>query len=131
MHMSLAKPAASMRRLAVVLAAAGGLGLLLRAAVDPAQPIERAAVQPTPAKGTPSDALPSTEIAKGVQSAELPEGTSSAAAGESPRSGPGPVSPQALSVLLADPDVRSFVGTAENAWDFTRPETIPGFGRLP
>ena len=117
--------------MAIVLAAAGGLAILLPAAVDPAQAIEPAAVQPTPAKGTPSDAFPSTAIAKGVRPGELQEGTSSAAAGEVPRTGPGPVSPQVLSALLADPDVRSFVGAAENAWDFTRPETIPGFGRLP
>jgi hypothetical protein len=131
MHMSLAKLAAPMRGVAIALAAAGGLVVLLPSAVDPAQAIEPAAVQPTAAKGTPSDALPSTAIAKGVQPGELPEGASSAAAGEVPRSAPGPVSPQVLSVLLAHPDVRSFVGTAENAWDFTRPETIPGFGRLP
>jgi Protein of unknown function (DUF3306) len=28
----------------------------------------------------------------------------------------------------ADPAIRDFVGLAENAWDFTAPETIPGFG---
>jgi hypothetical protein len=27
----------------------------------------------------------------------------------------------------ADPAIRDFVGLAENAWDFTAPETIPGF----
>ena len=130
MHMSLAKPAASKRRLAIALAAAGGLGILLPAAVETAQAIEPAAVQSTPAKGTPNDALPSPAIAS-VQSGALPDETSPAAVPEVPESGPEPVSPQVLSALLADPDVRSFVGTAENAWDFTRPETIPGFGRLP
>lgn len=30
----------------------------------------------------------------------------------------------------ADPAIRDFVGLAENAWDFTAPETIPGFGPL-
>ena len=30
-------------------------------------------------------------------------------------------------VWAADPAIRDFVGLAENAWDFTAPETIPGF----
>jgi hypothetical protein len=30
----------------------------------------------------------------------------------------------------ADPAIRDFVGLAENAWDFTDPDTIPGFGTL-
>jgi hypothetical protein len=131
MHMSLATPAASMRRLAIALAAAGGLGMLLPAAVDRAQAIEPSAVQSTPAKRTPNDALPSPIVAKSQQPREAPEGVSEAAMREVPRSGPEPVSPLVLGALLADPDVRGFVGTAENAWDFTRPETIPGFGRLP
>jgi len=29
---------------------------------------------------------------------------------------------------LADPAIRDFVGLAENAWDFTAPATVPGFG---
>jgi Protein of unknown function (DUF3306) len=29
---------------------------------------------------------------------------------------------------LADPAIRDFVGLAENAWDFTAPEAVPGFG---
>jgi hypothetical protein len=128
MHMSLAKPAASMRRLATALVAAGGLGIHLFAAFGPAQAIEPAAVQ---SKHTPQDALPSPVIAKRLQPGDLPEGTPPAAVREVSASGPEPVPPQVLSALLADPDVRSFVGTAENAWDFTRPETIPGFGRLP
>ena len=32
--------------------------------------------------------------------------------------------------MLQDPAVRGFVGLAENAWDFTRPDGIPGFGDL-
>jgi hypothetical protein len=131
MHMSLAKPAPSMRRLAMALAAAGGLGILLPAAVDRVQALEPPAVHSMPAKSAPNDALPSPIVGKGLQPGELPNGTSLAAVPEAPRSGPEPVSPQVLSALLADPDVRSFVGTAENAWDFTRPETIPGFGRTP
>src|SRR5262249_15611086 len=31
---------------------------------------------------------------------------------------------------LADPAVRDFVGPAENAWDFTAPGGVPGFGPL-
>jgi hypothetical protein len=30
----------------------------------------------------------------------------------------------------ADPAVRDFIGLSENAWDFTKPETIEGFGPL-
>jgi Protein of unknown function (DUF3306) len=29
-----------------------------------------------------------------------------------------------------DPAIRDFVGLAENAWDFTAPEGVPGFGAL-
>ena len=31
----------------------------------------------------------------------------------------------------ADPAIRDFVGLAENAWDFTKPGEVPGFGDLP
>ena len=30
----------------------------------------------------------------------------------------------------ADPAIRDFVGLAENAWDFTAPDGVPGFGPL-
>jgi hypothetical protein len=30
----------------------------------------------------------------------------------------------------ADPAIRDFVGLAENSWDFTAPEGVPGFGPL-
>lgn len=30
----------------------------------------------------------------------------------------------------ADPAIRDFVGLAENAWDFTDPNAVPGFGAL-
>jgi hypothetical protein len=33
-------------------------------------------------------------------------------------------------VWLADPAIRNFIGIAENQWDFTKPESIPGFGSL-
>ena len=31
-------------------------------------------------------------------------------------------------VWVADPAIRDFIGLAENAWDFTAPDTVPGFG---
>jgi Protein of unknown function (DUF3306) len=31
---------------------------------------------------------------------------------------------------VTDPAIRNFIGIAENQWDFTKPETIPGFGSL-
>ena len=33
-------------------------------------------------------------------------------------------------VWTADPAIRDFVGLAENAWDFTDPNAMPGFGAL-
>jgi len=30
----------------------------------------------------------------------------------------------------ADPGIRDFIGLSENSWDFTKPETIAGFGQL-
>lgn len=31
---------------------------------------------------------------------------------------------------LSDPAIRDFVGLAENQWDFSNPDTVPGFGSL-
>ena len=31
---------------------------------------------------------------------------------------------------LTDPTIRDFVGLAENQWDFTMPDSVPGFGSL-
>jgi hypothetical protein len=31
---------------------------------------------------------------------------------------------------VTDPTIRDFVGLAENQWDFTNPDAVPGFGRL-
>jgi uncharacterized protein DUF3306 len=31
---------------------------------------------------------------------------------------------------MTDPAIRDFVGLAENQWDFTKPEAVPGFGTL-
>ena len=33
-------------------------------------------------------------------------------------------------VWTADPAIRDFIGPAENAWDFTAPDGVPGFGPL-
>src|SRR2546423_10378711 len=33
-------------------------------------------------------------------------------------------------VWTADPSIRNFVGLSENAWDFTDPNAMPGFGPL-
>lgn len=33
-------------------------------------------------------------------------------------------------VWVADPAIRNFIGIAETQWDFTKPESIPGFGSL-
>ena len=34
-------------------------------------------------------------------------------------------------VLWADPAIKDFVGLSENGWDFSKPDTIPGFGSMP
>jgi len=31
---------------------------------------------------------------------------------------------------VTDPTIRDFVGLAENQWDFTKPDSVPGFGTL-
>ena len=36
-----------------------------------------------------------------------------------------------IRALLADPAVKNFIGLSENAWDFTDPSSVPGFGPLP
>ena len=33
-------------------------------------------------------------------------------------------------VWVSDPTIRDFVGIAENQWDFTKPDRVPGFGSL-
>jgi len=33
-------------------------------------------------------------------------------------------------VWTTDPAIRDFVGLAENQWDFTKPDSVPGFGSL-
>jgi hypothetical protein len=31
---------------------------------------------------------------------------------------------------VTDPSIRDFIGIAENQWDFTKPDSVPGFGSL-
>jgi hypothetical protein len=31
---------------------------------------------------------------------------------------------------MTDPAIRDFIGLAENQWDFTKPDAVPGFGPL-
>ena len=31
---------------------------------------------------------------------------------------------------VSDPAIRDFIGIAENQWDFTKPDSVPGFGSL-
>jgi hypothetical protein len=33
-------------------------------------------------------------------------------------------------VWVIDPAIRDFIGLAENQWDFTKPDSVPGFGSL-
>lgn len=33
--------------------------------------------------------------------------------------------------IVKDPAIRDFVGPSENAWDFTKPNAVLGFGPLP
>ena len=33
-------------------------------------------------------------------------------------------------VWVTDPAIRDFIGLAENQWDFTKPDSVPGFGSL-
>jgi hypothetical protein len=44
---------------------------------------------------------------------------------------PGEISRAALRrAWVTDPAIRDFVGLAENQWDFTKPDGVPGFGAL-
>jgi hypothetical protein len=44
---------------------------------------------------------------------------------------PGEITRAALRRAWAtDPAIRDFIGLAENQWDFTRPDGVPGFGAL-
>src|SRR5262245_17453196 len=132
MHMSVSKRAGSTSRLpAMVLAAACGVGLLLPATVNTATAIEPAVVETTANKLTPEGVLPARSEQRepgGKPGAEA--SPSQAAVRKASASGP-VVSAQLLRALLSDPAVKAYIGTAENAWDFTQPESIPGFARLP
>lgn len=132
MHMSVSKRAASTRCLSAMVLA-GALGLLLPAG-NSATAIEPVGVDASATRPAPQDALPTPNVGDrrgpgGMHAAEAtpPQATMPQASA----SGSGVVSAQVLRALLSDPAIRTFLGTAENAWDFTQPDTIPGFGRLP
>ena len=105
------------------------------------QEVQRAAKVPPAAKaesGAPEPA-PTEEAAKPPQPAfdpaSLPSLESITAVSDiSPflRAGvPAELTRAALRrVWTADPAIRDFVGLSENAWDFTAPNAIPGFGSL-
>src|SRR5262245_23854175 len=93
-----------------------------------AQPQERRAQEqamkaqaPAPAPGVDVGRLPPIEsiVASSDIRAFLQEGVPAALTRAALR--------QAWS---SDPAIRDFIELAENQWDFTRPETIPGFGPL-
>jgi len=56
-------------------------------------------------------------------------GVLAAAEQGAPESSPPPTQRgPALRDLWHDPMIKNFIGLAENAWDFTAPEIVPGFG---
>jgi hypothetical protein len=59
-------------------------------------------------------------------------GTSIAAAQTIPQAGrlASGAAPVDIRTIVAGPSIRSFIGLAENSWDFTAPDGVPGFGAL-
>jgi Protein of unknown function (DUF3306) len=95
---------------------------------QPSLPAEEAGATPPPATGEVASE-PAIDLSK------LPPLDSITAATditEFLRKGiPGELSRAALRrAWAADPAIRDFVGLAENAWDFTDPNAMPGFGAL-
>jgi len=117
----------------MALAAVWGVGLLLPTAADRASAAERVEAMPakTAAQRPLQDRLPPTVGVRHDPNAVLGAEVGPSEVGDAIASGPGPISAEVLRALLSDPAIRTFVGTAENAWDFTAPESIPGFGRTP
>jgi hypothetical protein len=105
------------------------------AAPPPAPEIKDAAI---PGSAIPSSAVPSSPPAameSEIDLSKLPSIDSITAATdvtEFLRKGiPAELSRAALRrAWAADPAIRDFVGLAENAWDFTDPNAMPGFGAL-
>jgi hypothetical protein len=92
----------------VILAGLAGLGLLATTLIVAAQQkSDRANIAhlPNAARLSPSDGGPVVER-------KAPPGVD-------------------IRALLKDPAVRNFRGLAENDWDFTDPNGVPGFGPLP
>jgi hypothetical protein len=74
----------------------------------------------------------SQELAKGTDQASLPAISSPHVLSDHART---PVEPMDPTLLirrwLADPASREINELAENAWDFSTPDGVPGFGPLP
>jgi hypothetical protein len=91
---------------------------------------------PSPVSETsPSPRAPDTALEPEIDLSKLPSLDSITAATDITaflRKGiPAELSRAALRrAWAADPAIRDFVGLAENAWDFTDPNAIPGFGAL-
>lgn len=102
-----------------------------RAAATPPVPEASEAEMPSPAPPASAAAAPEA----GIDLSNLPPIDSIDAATditEFLRKGiPAELSRAALRrAWAADPAIRDFVGLAENAWDFTDPNAMPGFGAL-
>ena len=90
---------------------------------------------PLPPAGTPSPGAAEIASEPEIDLSKLPSIDSISAATditEFLRKGiPAELSRAALRrAWAADPAIRDFVGLAENAWDFTDPNAMPGFGAL-
>jgi len=90
---------------------------------------------PLPASGEREPARTSGEPPRDFDPASLPS-IESIAAGTDIRAFLAPGVPAELTqaalrrAWAADPAIRDFIGPAENAWDFTAPDGVPGFGSL-
>jgi hypothetical protein len=99
---------------------------------DDNQPAESANAEagPPPDAATPSQSAPPT-----FDPATLPP-LESITAASGIRAFLAPGVPEELTraalrrAWVTDPTIRDFIGLAENQWDFTRPDEVPGFGSL-
>jgi len=97
----------------------------------PAPGEEETSVQPA----APATGSPPTEAAEPFDPASLPSLESITANSDIraflQRGVPAELTRAALRrAWSADPAIRDFVGLSENAWDFNKPDSIPGFGSL-
>ena len=94
-----------------------------RAAQQPAQPESAAATPKAPAAEAPAPEFPLPPIEAIDAATDLKPFLASGV--------PASLMRAALRrAWTADPAIRDFVGLAENAWDFTAPDGVPGFGSL-